>query len=111
MKKTIFVAIISLGICGTGCKAEQKVETANNEAQIISAGSIKYKIQTITETVPDSDSPMGGWEIDKTYPVILSAKKQGLTKSLNEKIEQHGELRLGGKMTKSEQRFPLVFSR
>lgn len=82
-KHTVAVVCFCLAACGSETASSQDaVKTAAAPA----AGAMPYEMKTIKEKIPDKSSPLGYWDINKSYPVIQGATTQGMQQSLNQKI-------------------------
>lgn len=86
----VYVALLLVG-CRFGIPPSKaygdEAKHPDNKADTV-VGGITYKIVKQKKNIPDDDSPMGSWTIDKTYPVFQSSKNKRLAGMLNSAIKK-----------------------
>jgi hypothetical protein len=91
MKKYVLViTCFCISACGSDNAASQDAQKHSEQtaasASPAAVNAIKYEMKIIKKQIPDKSSPVGYWDINKSYPVITAAPRQDLVQSLNQKI-------------------------
>ena len=91
MKKyALVLTCCCISACGSDNASSHEAQKSNTQisaaALPATTSAIKYEIKAIKKQIPDTTSPIGSWEIDKSYPVISAAPRKDIITSLNQKI-------------------------
>jgi hypothetical protein len=91
MKKYALVLIcFGISACGSDNASSQDTRKSNVQAGTpappATGSTVRYEMNTIKKQIPDKSSPLGYWDISKSYPVISSAPGKDIPQSLNQKI-------------------------
>ena len=91
MKKyALVLTCCCISACGSDNASSQETQKPNTQVSALAlpatGSAIKYEMKTIKKQIPDTASPIGSWEIDKSCPVMRTAPRQDSIASLNQKI-------------------------
>jgi hypothetical protein len=65
----VLLTCVNVAACDGGGAASASAQSQQEGAANFE-GQVGYELETIAQEIPDDDSPIGYWEVDKTFPVI-----------------------------------------
>ena len=91
MKKyDLVITCFCISACGSDNAASQDAQKPDVRigapVSPVAGNAIKYEMKIVKKQIPDKSSPLGYWDINKSYPVIVAAPRQVLLQSLNKNI-------------------------